>query len=211
MKSSRDIDFTQQPASYWIEDDLLKTILRNVQGTQRRKMIMDYWKAGRIEELDAELLEDVLNEDARVRLGLIHPAFMGGEYLPGYQPDEVEIARIELASTTHDVVSIRARREADGICYSVVDEYGTEFTFEPKQSREPLSLAEVAQLIEGLEGGDDGEPFVWCVLSGTGDGGTELDPEFVTIRSDFYADLQSWWGQRLEQWIAERKLAGKRP
>ena len=34
---------------------------------------------------------------------------MGGEYLPGYRRNEVEIVRIELDSTTSDVISLRAR------------------------------------------------------------------------------------------------------
>jgi len=42
-------------------------------------------------------------------LDLIHPSFMGGEYLPDYRRDEIEIARIELESTTSDVISVRAR------------------------------------------------------------------------------------------------------
>jgi len=46
---------------------------------------------------------------AREGLGAIHPSFMGGEYLPGYRRNEVEIVRIELDSTTSDVISLRAR------------------------------------------------------------------------------------------------------
>jgi hypothetical protein len=34
---------------------------------------------------------------------------MGGEYLPNYGRQEVEIARIALASTASDVISLRAR------------------------------------------------------------------------------------------------------
>lgn len=37
-----------------------------------------------------------------------HPSFVGGEYLPDYKANEVQIARIELQSTTTDVISIRA-------------------------------------------------------------------------------------------------------
>jgi len=46
---------------------------------------------------------------AREGLGAIHPSFMGGEYLPGYRRNEVEIVRIELDSTTSDAISLRAR------------------------------------------------------------------------------------------------------
>jgi para-nitrobenzyl esterase len=37
-------------------------------------------------------------------LGLIHPSFMGGEYLPNRQEAEVEIARINIDSTTQAAI-----------------------------------------------------------------------------------------------------------
>jgi para-nitrobenzyl esterase len=37
-------------------------------------------------------------------LGLIHPSFMGGEYLPNRQEAEVEIARINIDSTTQATI-----------------------------------------------------------------------------------------------------------
>jgi len=52
-------------------------------------------------------LLDVLDEETRIRIGKIHSSFMGGEYLPVYGPGQIEIARIELESTTSDVISVR--------------------------------------------------------------------------------------------------------
>jgi hypothetical protein len=89
--------------------DPLAAILRNVKGGNRREMIRDYYEAGKLDELSNELLSDSLNEEVRISLGKIHPIFMGGEYLPNYGRQEVEIARIALASTTSDVVSLRVR------------------------------------------------------------------------------------------------------
>jgi hypothetical protein len=40
---------------------------------------------------------------------------MGGEYLPDLIPNEVEIARITIASTTQDVTCVYARQVEDGI------------------------------------------------------------------------------------------------
>src|ERR1022692_2397225 len=128
MKKYPNIDYIQRPQSYWYDQDVLATLLRNVKGTQRRRMITDYWKQGRLPELEEELLKDTLSEEARVQLGKIHPSFMGGEYLPDYLDTEVEIARIELASTTSDVISIRAARDPQGIRYRIVQEYDFEFT-----------------------------------------------------------------------------------
>ncbi len=91
-------------------------------------MITDYWNAGKLEELDPALLHDVPHDAARQSLGRIHPSFMGGEYLPGYLPGEVEIARICLRSTTSDVISLRARPNEAGIAYRIADEYEGNFS-----------------------------------------------------------------------------------
>ncbi len=49
---------TFRPDSYWEDNDPLAAILRNVKGTNRRRMITDYWNAGMIEELDPAHLAD---------------------------------------------------------------------------------------------------------------------------------------------------------
>ena len=71
-------------------------------------------------------------------------------FLPKYLSCEVEIARITLESTTADVTSVRARPTRRGIAYRVVDEYNTKYSFRPRTSRRPLSLAQLINLIEGL-------------------------------------------------------------
>jgi hypothetical protein len=58
---------------------------------------------------------------------------MGGEYLPDLKQDEVEIARITIASTTQDVTSVFARRGKHRIYYRVVDEYGGETLLRQEQ------------------------------------------------------------------------------
>ncbi len=115
--------FSFQPVSYWEESDPLTAILRNVKGTNRRQMIADFWDQDRFSELDPTLLADSPSPEVRRELEAIHPSFMGGEYLPDFFPSEVEIARIELKSTTSDVVSIRARRRPKDqlIHYRIVD------------------------------------------------------------------------------------------
>jgi hypothetical protein len=102
------IDYDFRPESYWgPARNPLEAALRNVKGRNRREMIRDYHSNGLLPALSDNLLRDTLEEDTRRRLDLIHPSFMGGEYLPDYRRDEVEIARIELQSTTCDVISIR--------------------------------------------------------------------------------------------------------
>jgi len=56
-------------------------------------------------------------------IGRHHPHFMGGEYLPTLEQDEIENARSACASMTQDVTSIRARRCNGRIVYRAVDEH----------------------------------------------------------------------------------------
>jgi hypothetical protein len=64
-----------------------------------------------------------MSSDEIKALGSIHPMFMGGNYLPETNTDEVEIARIELNSVTYDVTCVFARFQNGTIYYRVVDEY----------------------------------------------------------------------------------------
>ena len=162
-----DIDYEFRPNSYWEPaNDVLQAVLRNVKGTRRREMITDFFREGRLEELAQELASDELSDEARESLGRIHPTFMGGEYLPGYRANEVEIVRIELQSTTADVTSVRARlvgRKRPRIEYRVIDEYWSEFDFKPHSSTRPLTLGQLIDSLDSLEqsGGDLDIDAVW--------------------------------------------------
>jgi hypothetical protein len=87
MKQYHRIDYAFRPKSYWTDSDPLSAILRNVKGENRRRMIRDHWRAGKLDELDPGLLGEEVDAETRERLGRIHPSFMGGEYMPGYQTD----------------------------------------------------------------------------------------------------------------------------
>lgn len=65
---------------------------------------------------------------------------------------EVEIARIELAATISDVVSLRAKPSASRIKYRAVDEYDTEF-LPQKTSRRAYSLRELTSFLDSVEQG----------------------------------------------------------
>jgi hypothetical protein len=141
-----------RPESFWSPpSDPLQAILRNIKGRRRREMIRDYYVAGKVDELFDELLEDSLDPEARSGLSRIHPTFMGGEYLPNYGRQEVEIARVTLESTTSDVVSLRAQPAGSRIKYHVVDEYQTEFGLPQRTSSRPFSLRELIRFLDSLE------------------------------------------------------------
>jgi hypothetical protein len=76
----------------------------------------------------------IKGERRRLALGRLHPSFMGGEYLPDRRDTEVEIARINIDSTTSDVTSVYAKAGKDRIRYRVVDEYNGD-TLSEKRTR----------------------------------------------------------------------------
>ena len=194
------------PPSYWEETDPLSTILRNIKGTNRRRMVTDFWNEGKLDDLDKAYLEDDTDPTLQACLESIHPTFMGGEYLPDCQPTEVEIARVELESTTADVISIRARRLSSDklIHYRVVDEYDTTFEIDPESSKEPLTHDELTALIESTsfgEGSDLALGYNQMNFEGCGD--AESLRHFTTISSSFYPGLHDHYEAVFEQWVEE--------
>jgi hypothetical protein len=94
-----EFDFGFRP-DYWLPDNPLPVILGNVAGEMRRRALEMALREG---DVDGKILPDedradILSEERRAQLASIHPWFMGGEYLEGYLPGELEIGRIVLAS-----------------------------------------------------------------------------------------------------------------
>src|SRR5580704_12193435 len=118
---------------------------------------------------------------------------MGGEYLPNYRRQEVEIARIALASTTSDVISVRARPTGSRIKYRLLDEYNTEFCLPQKTSCRPFSLRELIRFLDSVEQ-EDVDPswnrfgFVLSSNQCNLECGTDLETlrDFTSVSSDFY-------------------------
>ena len=200
--------FSFQPASYWEESDPLTTILRNVKGTNRRQMITDFWNQGRFSDLNPMLLTDSASPELCRELGAIHPSFMGGEYLPDLLPTEVEIARVELKSTTSDVISIRARRDPGDelIHYRIVDEYETDFTIQSKCSSLPLSQGELIALLDDTtEGGEGGLAHCYNIMNNSALGDPESLRNFTTVSSTIYPDLFEHYDAEHEKWCEESR------
>ena len=115
-----------------------------------------------------------------------NPAFMGGNYLPLLEIDEVEVARITLRSTTADVIAVYARPVGNGwIEYRVVDEYGGEGLPEPNTARvrEPMTLGEFSEFFLHASG------LVSTLRDNFGDDVEEASA-FFGIESDFYPALE---------------------
>jgi hypothetical protein len=200
----------QRPQRYWDHKNPLAEILANVSGKARRQMIRDFWNAGAIDQVEDTLLMDDLNLEARESLGRIHPFFMGGEYLPQRLPGEVTIVRIDLESTTHDVIELRARPLPNGkIKLRWLDEYESEFLHEPYPDviDQPFSFKELKDFIEATcpsEG--DALPLAYNLGNCQDESASQAENYryFTSFESEFYPELSDWVKQVVDAWIEEK-------
>jgi hypothetical protein len=213
------IDLEFRPTSYADFTDPVALALNGVLGQQRREMIRDMLTArGDARELYDELLGSLepglLGEEAEA--GFVHtlsslmgPWWMGGEFLPPLLPGEVEIARVILASSTMDVISLRAWWTGNGYHYRMVDEYEGKFTLCRETSPEPLRLREVIELLEtadeGGAMGGRGMVRAWWHHQWDGGDDPEACTDFAWVESELYPHLSLWYQELAESWQAERR------
>ena len=208
----RGIDYSFRPASYWDDTSVLHATLRNVKGENRRRLIRDFHAAGHLEKVQPGLAQDILSDDERRSLGRIHPTFFGGEYLPDYRAGETEIARIVLASTLQDVISLRARRTRTGLLrYSIVDEYQGAFRSPRLPARTPLTLGELVDWIDQarlLGARDDGYGLGLLYTAANHDEGETADEieTFTTVDSDLYPSLRDHYARLSSEWVTRQLL-----
>ena len=207
---TKDNSEAQRPQSYWEHTDPLAEILANVSGKARREMIRDFWNAGAIDQLEDTLLKDDLDFEARESLGRIHPFFMGGEYLPIRLPGEVTIVRIDLESTTHDVIELRARPLPGGkIKLRWVDEYESEFSHEPYPDviDQPFSFKELKDFIEATYPNEVGAlPLAYNLGNCQDESASQAENyrDFTSFDSEFYPGLSDWVKQLVDAWIQNK-------
>ncbi len=139
------INLDYRPASYFWPHGLATHLLARVKGAERKAALRALIDAGRIDEVPELLAKSALSDAERQAIGRIHPALMGGEYLPNLHDTEIEIARISIQSVTSDVTSVYARRGEGCIHYRVVDEYeGDTLSGERERTTtQPLTLGEL--------------------------------------------------------------------
>ena len=196
------IDLDYRPRSYFWALDANLLLPSGISGEARRKLFRARIEAGVTihDGLEVELLDEAM----KMAWGRIHPSHMGGEYLPPLRKGEVEIARISLASVTADQISVRARRSRGRIRYRVVDEYMETSTYvcHPASSVSPLSLGELIALMESAS---DGGSIIFPLLAMNCRGHISNDlSTFITVSSDFYADLGRYYRTLTDAFLEER-------
>ncbi len=143
MSSETNIDY--RPLGYFRPQRLEEYLLEKIKGSVIRTELKRVLKAGDYDQFNELLRDGKISDHERKFLESIHPMFMGGNYLPDTEDQEVEIARIRIASTTFDVTSVYAMADSGKIYYRVVDEYDGDTLSETKEtvSDAPLSLGEL--------------------------------------------------------------------
>ena len=196
-----------RPKSFWYPESLVTKILSQIKGQERKKAISSFIKDNK-RIPDTFLTDENLPPDIRDELSSIHPIFMGGEYLPDTEENEVEIARIIMQSATQDVISIRAKMFDDNINYSIIDENDNEFKPAVLSSANPFSLAEIINFIDhsSIVGADPpniyGGGRKWAF-----DNEQDLSVwDFETVQSDFYTEIEPWYDLQNYIWLIEKKI-----
>lgn len=202
-------DYGYRPASYFNRLDPGTLVVASILGEERRKDVQARLASGDYDPLvwGDWLTESKLDDSTRQLIGRSHPSFMGGEYLPPLGEDEIEIARIVLASVTRDVISVRARRAGRRIRYSVRDEYDSTFVLSRKSSLEPLTLGELIALIDRSkqEGDTMTNGVVYSVLDWNLQAEADLDSMrfFVAVSSGFYPELEVYYEEAINAYLDE--------
>ena len=200
-------DYNFRPVSYFHNLDPGALIVGSILGEERRNDVEQRLATGDFDPAvwGEWLTESKLDDSTRKLIGSVHPAFMGGEYLPSLAQNEIEIVRIVLASVTQDIMSIRARRLGKRIGYRVVDENEMEFTLPHQSSSKPLSLRHVIRFIDrtNWEGEADVNGLVFSTLDANLDacGDPESLRNFVKVKSSFYPDLQNYYAAATDRYL----------
>ncbi|NDE54621.1 MAG: hypothetical protein EB069_08595, partial [Actinobacteria bacterium] len=155
------------------------------------------------EDFDPIYAEPTLSDDSRQVLSRLHPSFMGGEYLPDQDPQEVEIARIVIRSTTRDVTCVYAAPHGKRIAYRIVDEYGGDTLSGPDRliSNKPLTLGALRTFF--LSGWD-----LLQVLDYNGEYWDYNEDQvldfIVEASSDFYPEFGQAVMQKVQRWLSAK-------
>lgn len=209
---NRQFNLAFRPATYWPDSPGTRAVLSRIKGTARRRIVQDAITADGPGGFP-EIYEESLSDMNRKAWGRMHPSQMGGEWLPDFLPGEVEIARLEYASVTADVVSIRARPADGEIRYRIVDEYEDAYVSAVESSREPLTLGETIDLLSHSHHPAAPTDLIVEVAYGLIEGVWEdsfrsgeppdevLKNPFIAVSSPLYP-LAEYYENRAAEWLA---------
>ena len=133
--------------------------------------------------------------------------------LPELEEGETEIVSILMKSTMGDLISVRARRKGDVICFRVVDEYEDRdaedrviprYCCEPAESAEPLTLGEIKSLLWSIRCDGYGQIFEKAWDEQRDGPVSEYENDFYELASNHYEGLQEWLGEQFRNWKCQQ-------
>jgi hypothetical protein len=200
MSNSPDLSF--RPRSYFWAKKRGISLLSDIKGANRRRLCEQSLQDEAIGQVPPILTAQTLSDEERRFIGRLHPGFMGGEYLPNTRGNEVEIARITIASTTQDVTCVYARSVRNRLSYRIVDEYNGDTLSGPDHctSLQPLTMGELLDFF--LNGWD----LLGCLdynFSEYGYPRDEIHNFIVDASSSFYAEFEQAIYNRIDKWLDE--------
>ena len=207
MDDIGDIDLGFRPTSYFWPLGLETHLLSRIKGAERRAALKQLIDGGGLDGVPEFLAQSALSIEERTAIGRLHPAFMGGEYLPNLRSTEVMVARITIASTTQDITCVYAHRTKHRIHYRVVDEYEGDTLTErrTRTSIRPLTLGQLESFFNGA----------WSIFEvlemNFADHGYDLDEmqSFVVgVESEFYPNFGRLYRCRIAAWAAVHRGEG---
>ncbi len=203
-----DIDLDYRPSSYFWARERGIPLISDIKGAERRKLYEMALESGLTDLIEPGLLGHALPQEQRQAQGRIHPAFMGGEYLPSCRAGEVEIARITIASTTQDVTCVYARPVGRRIHYRVVDEYSGD-TLDGRGHRTSTTPLSLKQLVDFFLQSWDLPACLEANFSGDGYPREEVHGFVVDASSSFYAEFGELIHARIDEWLEKVAPVGE--
>ena len=127
------------------------------------------------------------------------PYYDVGEFLPKMKKGFFEIARICLASSTGDVISIRVKKNIKSYRVEVVDEYETEFIEFNDKYQEIPTQGDVIDIIMNLNHDYDSQEFLYGIIQQNEFKTIDEIIDFIYLDSNFYPDLNQLFIHRLKE------------
>lgn len=197
------IDESYRPADYFWAYDRGIRLASNIKGAERKALYERLLKEGDPGACDEIFMQPSLTIDQRRRANS-HPSFMGGEYLPDCGLNEVEIARITIASTTQDVTCVYAKKVADGIEYRVVDEYEG-MTLDDESISFRADLMTLSELVKFFINGWDLRLVLTANFEEHGYPKNRVKSFIVDASSSFYAQFGDAIQKYVDDWLCTKR------
>ena len=198
------IDESYRPTDYFWAYDRNIRLASNIKGAERKALYERLIKEGDSMVCNEILTQSSLTIEQR-RIANSHPAFMGGEYLPECDFNEVEIARITIASTTQDVTCVYAKRVTGGIEYRVVDEYEG-MTLDDESIKFKSELMTLSELIQFLINGWDLRLVLTANFEEHGYPKNKVKGFIVDASSSFYAQFGDAIQKFVDDWLMTKRM-----